>query len=550
VPANYDISLASGNTTVATVPAEPATDGEYWNQKSLVTLTGTNGSATVTASSASNTHFNAAASASYMVLLTPAPVTFSPAAGEVTSGTSVTLSCATDGTTIYYTTDGTEPNSSSTAYSSTPISITEATTIKAVAIKDGQAGSVSTAAYTVSGAVVTLTPESDRTWTFSEFTTTTFTSTVLENNMEFGADATHQMEITSSNKTYEGVKYTSRLKFQDAGTSTYRYIHFKVAANTKVSVWGVSAKSGETRTIYIDAGSFGTHTASLGFTETMQTLSTNDGDITSESDVWIYCSSGVNIYGVKVEPVGKSTLTRFSPKGGQYTTLNKVGRTTWPDFELLYEPTDAGIESSQLSISSSDASVIGTSGVTFDCSTAGKIIVKGMPMGVGGTSRVTFTFAGNDSYAPATTYVDLTVTAPGPFNIVAPDQEVQKGQLTAITPIITDNSGNRIGIRETATSGVYQTYVLDEEEETPDYSEYFDFSFTNADGSGTNYEQITVVDATSGLIQTESTDGSTAADVGAWRNITVQATPQSAYQSLFSTGSTPQSVTTKITIIA
>lgn len=549
VPANYDISLASGNTTVATVPAEPATDGEYWNQKSLVTLTGTNGSATVTASSASDTYFNAAAAASYMVLLTPAPVTFSPAAGEVTSGTEVTLSCATDGTTIYYTTDGTEPNSSSTAYS-TPISITEATTIKALAIKDGQAGSVSTAAYTVSGAVVTLTPESDRTWTFSGFTTTTFTSTVLENNMEFGADATHKMAITSSNKTYEGVKYTSRLQFQDAGTSTYRYIHFKVAANTKVSVWGVSAKSGDTRTIYIDAGSFGTHTANLGFTETMQTLSTNDGDITSESDVWIYCSSGVNIYGVKVEPVGKSTLTRFSPKGGQYTTLNKVGRTTWPDFEILYEPTDAGIESSQLSISSSDASVIGTSGVTFDCSTAGKVIVKGMPMGVGGTSRVTFTFSGNDSYASATTYVDLTVTAPGPFNIVAPDQDVQRGQLTAITPIITDNSGNRIGIRETATSGVYETYVLDEEEETPDYSEYFNFTFTDGSGSGTNYDQITVVDATFGQIRTESTDGTTAAEVGAWRNITVQATPKPAYQSLFSTGSTPQSVTTKITIIA
>lgn len=546
VPANYDISLASGNTTVATVPAEPATDGEYWNQKSLVTLTGTNGSATVTASSASNTYFNAAASASYMVLLTPAPVTFSPAAGEVTSGTEVTLSCATDGTTIYYTTDGTEPNSSSTAYS-TPISITEATTIKAVAIKEGQAGSVSTAAYTVSGAVVTLTPESDRTWTFSGFTTTTFTSTVLENNMEFGADATHKMAITSSNKTYEGVKYTSRLQFQDAGTSTYRYIHFKVAANTKVSVWGVSAKSGETRTIYIDAGSFGTHTASLGFTETMQTLSTNDGDITSESDVWIYCSSGVNIYGVKVEPVGKSTLTRFSPKGGQYTTLNKVGRTTWPDFEILYEPTDAGIESSQLSISSSDASVIGTSGVTFDCSTAGKVIVKGMPMGDGGTARVTVNFAGNLSYAPASTYFDLTVDAPGPFTVEAPDQEVQKGQLTAITPIIKNNHGERIGI--TGTAGNYSLYVLDEEEETPDYSEYFDFTFTDGSGSGTNYGQITPVDATSGQIRTESTDGNTAADVGAWRNITVSATPKSAYQSLFSTGSTAQTTTTKITII-
>lgn len=534
-PQYLKVTYSSSDPSVATVDANT---GE-------VTAVAP-GSTTITAAFTGTDFIGAATSATYTVNITPKPVTFSPGSGEVTSGTSVTLSTTTEGASIYYTTDGTDPTSTSTLYSS-PFVITASTTLKAVAIMNGVSGLVSTATYTVAGASA-LTPESDRTWTFDQFSVSSIKSAVIENNMELVGDDTHDMAITSSNKTYEGVKYTSRLQFKDAGSSTYRYIHFKVEANTKVSVWGVSAKSGESRAIYIDTGSIsGTHEANANFGNDMSTLST--GTISSATDVYIYAGSGVNIYGVKVEPVGNSTLTRFSPKGGQYTTLNKEGRTTWPDFEILYEPTDAGIESSQLSISSSDASVIGTSGVTFDCSTAGKVIVKGMPMGVGGTSRVTFTFSGNDSYASATTYVDLTVTAPGPFNIVAPDQEVQKGQLTAITPIITDNSGNRIGIRETATSGVYETYVLDEEEETPDYSEYFNFTFTDGSGSGTNYEQITPVDATSGQIRTESTDGNTAADVGAWRNITVSATPTSKYQSLFSTGSTAQTTTTKITII-
>lgn len=79
---------------------------------------------------------------------TCAAPTFSPAAGAVVSGTEVTIS-SPDGATIYYTTDGTTPTSSSSVYF-TPIKITEATTIKAFASKSGYNDSdIATATYTI-----------------------------------------------------------------------------------------------------------------------------------------------------------------------------------------------------------------------------------------------------------------------------------------------------------------------------------------------------------------------------------------------------------------
>lgn len=86
--------------------------------------------------------------------------TFSPAEGEVTSGTEITISSATNGATIYYTTDGSDPTTSSTQ--GTSVTITATTTIKAIAVKAGMANSaIATANYSVvSAGSITLT-ESD-----------------------------------------------------------------------------------------------------------------------------------------------------------------------------------------------------------------------------------------------------------------------------------------------------------------------------------------------------------------------------------------------------
>ena len=77
--------------------------------------------------------------------------TYSPGGGSYTSGQSVTISSATSGATIYYTTDGSTPTTSSTQYSGA-ISVSANTTLNALAVKSGMTDSgVATATYAIAG---------------------------------------------------------------------------------------------------------------------------------------------------------------------------------------------------------------------------------------------------------------------------------------------------------------------------------------------------------------------------------------------------------------
>jgi hypothetical protein len=100
------------------------------------------------ASSTSNAN-SAVASAKYTITAPAATPTFSVAAGTYSSAQSVTISDSTAGATIYYTTNGTTPTTSSAVYSG-PISVSTSETLEAFAIASGSSpSSVATAAYTI-----------------------------------------------------------------------------------------------------------------------------------------------------------------------------------------------------------------------------------------------------------------------------------------------------------------------------------------------------------------------------------------------------------------
>ena len=80
---------------------------------------------------------------------TVAKPVLAPTGGEVEVGTTVTITCATEGATIHYTTDGTVPTSESPTYEN-PITINSTTTVKAIGVKEDFADSpVATGNYTV-----------------------------------------------------------------------------------------------------------------------------------------------------------------------------------------------------------------------------------------------------------------------------------------------------------------------------------------------------------------------------------------------------------------
>jgi glucosylceramidase len=95
---------------------------------------------------------SAVASGTFTINLPAAPApSFIPSPGVYTSAQSVTLTDSASGASIYYTTDGSTPTTSSTLFSAaSPIAVSSSMTINAIAIAPGSSSStVATGAYTI-----------------------------------------------------------------------------------------------------------------------------------------------------------------------------------------------------------------------------------------------------------------------------------------------------------------------------------------------------------------------------------------------------------------
>ena len=121
--------------------------------------------------------------------------TFTPAAGEYTEAQNVTIACSTEGAAIYYTLDGTDPTYDATSINGTQynaaIAITETTTVKAIAIKEGMTNSdIASATYTINIPAPTL--------TFNKLSTHT---DVTDNGVYMIVDVAGGYALTSANGT-------------------------------------------------------------------------------------------------------------------------------------------------------------------------------------------------------------------------------------------------------------------------------------------------------------------------------------------------------------
>jgi hypothetical protein len=138
--------------------------------------------------------------------------TFSPAAGAYTSGQLVTLSDAISVATIYYTTDGTTPTTSSSRYTS-PITVSSTETLEAIAVATGDSNSaVASAAYTITPALPSVS-----TPTFSP-AGGTYPSAQSVTLSDASSDATIYYTTNGTAPTTSSAKYTGPITVSSTET--------------------------------------------------------------------------------------------------------------------------------------------------------------------------------------------------------------------------------------------------------------------------------------------------------------------------------------------
>ena len=143
------VTYSSSNESVATI----ASNGD-------VTIVG-EGTTTISAAFAGNTTYKPA-TVSYTLTVTDertacAAPTFTPGAGEVASGTTVTIASTTPGAVIYYTTGTSDFSAGDWTEYTAPVAITAACTIKAIATASNYKNSeVTSAAYTLEASPITI----------------------------------------------------------------------------------------------------------------------------------------------------------------------------------------------------------------------------------------------------------------------------------------------------------------------------------------------------------------------------------------------------------
>jgi hypothetical protein len=377
---------------------------------------------------------NSAVKSGTYSIKTIAPV-FSPVAGTYTSAQSVTITSATSGASINYTTDGTTPSETNGAGYSGPVSISANTTLKAIAYETGLAdSSVTSGTYSIKVIAPVFSPVAG---TYTSPQMVTMTSATSGASFAYTTDGTTPTEsggtvtngmlysgpvAISTNTTLKAIAYEAGLTDSSvtSGTYTIKVIApvFSPAAGTYTgsqSVTITSATSGATINYTTDgstpsptAGNLYSGPLTLSSTTTLKAIAYETG-LTSSS-----VTSGT--YTIKAAaPV-------FSPVAGTYTSAQTVTITS----------------------ATSGATINYTTDGTTPSATAGNLYSGPLTLGSTTTLKAIAYETGlaNSSVASGTYTINLPTVATPVFSSVA-------GTYTSVQAVKITSTTNGASIRYT-----------------------------------------------------------------------------------------------------
>ena len=265
--------------------------------------------------------------------------TFSVPEGTFYSPINVELSCSTADAEIHYTLDGSTPSSTSEKYT-TAIAISETTTVKAIAVKDGLTNSeVATATYTKGETVMSYDIDFEKNaleayvnWDFSNIAVAT--TTIAANAGTYYGNTCGK--ASASIKTKTAIQYPGTLTFYTS----------KESGNTTSSNWMVQVS--ENGSTWTEVTSFDATTGSKG------TWTERTADLSDYENVYVQISYSGSTAIRAIDEISlaqrvapeKYTLTIVSPENGTLSvTEGGVSVASGDEFKagtsLVVTPTPA-----------------------------------------------------------------------------------------------------------------------------------------------------------------------------------------------------------------
>jgi hypothetical protein len=464
---------------------------------------------------------SSASSASYTIaLLLPTP-TFSVSAGTYATTQSVTISDATSGTTIYYTTDGSTPTTSSSVYSSA-ISVTSTETLQAIAVKTGYTNSaVATATYTIAAAL-TAPVFSPAAGTYTSPQVVTLTDATSDVLIYYTTDGSTP---TTSSAMYSGGIWqceTQTLKaiavksgYTTSTIATAAYTIAPVLPTPTFSLAGGPAAYATAQTVSIlDSVSGATIYYTTNGTTPTASSTKYTGPITVSATETInaiaiesgYTNSAVGsiLYTIATQTLPAPT---FSPAAGTYTASQSVtitdataGTTIYYTTNGTTPTTSSSVYSSAITVSTTEtleAIAVKTSYTNSAVATAAYTIAPVLPTPTFSVAAGTYTTSQSvtisDATAGTTIYYTTNGTTPTTSSSV---------YSIAITVSATETL-EAIAVKTGYTNSAVATaaYTIAPVLPTP--------TFSVAAGTYTTSQSVTISDATAGTTIYYTTDGTT-----------------------------------------